>query len=183
MLKTFFPRLPLFLLVILAAVAASTPSGSDWPDWRGPGRDGVSQEKNLPVKWSPQGENLAWRVPYGGRSTPVVLGNRVYLQNTVGKGETLQERVMCFDADSGKKLWEYSFNVYLSDVPPHRVGWASPVGDPGSGNIYVYGVGGNPCSHRPTGASCCGSDRLARTLAWLPRTADARYRLSSKGTW
>ena len=33
---------------------------------------------------------------------------------------------MCFDADTGKLLWEYRFNVYLSDVPPHRVGWASP---------------------------------------------------------
>ncbi|MBA3442717.1 MAG: PQQ-like beta-propeller repeat protein, partial [Pyrinomonadaceae bacterium] len=34
------------------------------------------------------------------------------------------------------------FNVYLSDVPPHRIGWASPVGDPASGNIYVFGGGG-----------------------------------------
>jgi len=49
---------------------------------------------------------------------------------------------MCFNADTGKLLWEHRFNVYLSDVPPHRVGWASPVGDPATGNIYVFGVGG-----------------------------------------
>ena len=115
----------------------------DWAEWRGPNRDGVSTEKNLPVKWSPTGDNLAWRAPYGGRSAPIVMGDRVYLQNSAGKGETLQERLMCFNADTGKLLWEHRFNVYLSDVPPHRVGWASPVGDPATGNVYVFGVGGN----------------------------------------
>ena len=116
---------------------------SDWAEWRGPNRDGISSEKNLPVKWSPTGENLAWRAPYGGRSAPIVMGDRVYLQNVAGKGETEQERVMCFNADTGKLLWEHKFNVYLSDVPPHRVGWASPAGDPSTGNVYVLGVGGS----------------------------------------
>ena len=124
-------------------LALSLLALGDWAEWRGPNRDGISTEKNLPVKWSPGGENLAWRAPYGGRSAPIVMGDRVYLQNTADKGETLQERVMCFNADTGKLLWEHRFNVYLSDVPPHRVGWASPVGDPATGNIYVFGVGGN----------------------------------------
>ncbi|HJT66072.1 MAG TPA: PQQ-binding-like beta-propeller repeat protein [Pyrinomonadaceae bacterium] len=115
----------------------------DWAEWRGPARDGISNEKNLPEKWSPTGENLAWKVPYGGRSAPIVMGDRVYLQNTAGQGETEQERLMCFNADTGKLLWEHRFNVYLSDVPPHRVGWASPVGDPATGNVYAFGVGGN----------------------------------------
>lgn len=117
-------------------------SASDWAEWRGPARDGISLEKNLPTKWSPAGENLAWKAPYGGRSTPIVMGDRVYLQNTAGKGDTLQERVMSFNADTGKLLWEHRFNIYLSDVPPHRVGWASPVGDPSTGNVYAFGVGG-----------------------------------------
>ena len=124
-------------------LAFSLVAMSDWAEWRGPARDGVSTEKNLPVKWSPAGDNLAWRAPYGGRSAPIVMGDRVYLQNTAGKGETLQERVMSFDADTGKLLWEHRFNIYLSDVPPHRVGWASPVGDPSTGNIYVFSVGGS----------------------------------------
>jgi outer membrane protein assembly factor BamB len=124
-------------------LALSIFAFSDWAEWRGPNRDGISTEKNLPVKWSPTGDNLAWRAPYGGRSAPIVMGDRVYLQNIAGKGETEQERVMCFNADTGKLLWEHKFNVYLSDVPPHRVGWASPVGDPSTGNIYVFGVGGS----------------------------------------
>jgi len=124
-------------------LAFSVAFANDWAEWRGPARDGISTEKNLPEKWSPNGENLAWKAPYGGRSAPIVMGDRVYLQNTAGQGETLQERVMCFNADTGKMLWEHRFNVYLSDVPPHRVGWASPVGDPSTGNVYVFGVGGN----------------------------------------
>jgi len=124
-------------------LALSIFAFSDWAEWRGPARDGISNEKNLPVKWSPTGENLAWRAPYGGRSAPIVMGDRVYLQNTAGKGELEQERIMCFNADTGKLLWEHKFNVFLSDVPPHRVGWASPAGDPTTGNVYVLGVGGS----------------------------------------
>ena len=130
----------LFVPVIFAAPAAL--SVGDWPDWRGPNRDGVSREKNLPEKWSLSGQNLAWKAPYGGRSAPIVLGDHLYLQNTAGKGETEQERVMCFNADTGKLLWEHRFNIYQSDVPAHRVGWASPAADPATGNVYVFGVNG-----------------------------------------
>jgi len=119
------------------------PVTGDWAEWRGPARDGVSLEKNLPVRWSPSGDNLAWKAPYGGRSAPIVMGDRIFMQNSVGKGETLQERVVALNADTGKLLWEHRFNVYLSDVPPHRLGWASPVGDPVTGNVYVLGGGGN----------------------------------------
>ena len=121
-------------------LAQQVGSVGDWPDWRGPDRDGISREKGLPDKWSLSGQNLAWKAPYGGRSTPVVLGDHLYLQNTAGKGETEQERVMCFNADTGKMLWEYKFNLFQSDVPPHRVGWASPAADPETGNVYVFGV-------------------------------------------
>ena len=124
-------------------LAVSVVAASDWAEWRGPNRDGISMEKNLPTKWSPSGDNLLWKAPYGGRSGPIVVGDHVYLQNSAGTGENLQERVMCFNADTGKLLWEHRFNVYLSDVPPHRVGWASPVGDPSTGNVYAFGVGGN----------------------------------------
>ena len=44
---------------------------------------------------------------------------------------------MALDADTGKVVWEYKFNIFQSDVPPHRVGWASPAADPETGNIYA----------------------------------------------
>jgi len=138
MVQRFF----IILLLCFAPLSPAQQIGSvgDWPDWRGSDRDGSSREKGLPEKWSLSGQSLAWKAPYGGRSTPVVLGDHLYLQNTAGKGETEQERVLCLDADSGKLIWEYKFNVYQSDVPAHRVGWASPTVDPETGNVYVFGV-------------------------------------------
>ena len=112
----------------------------DWPDWRGPDRDGTSKEKNLPEKWSLAGENLAWKATYGGRSTPVVLGDHLYLENTAGARETEQERILCLNADTGKLLWEYKVNLFQSDVPAHRVAWASPAADPETGNVYMFAV-------------------------------------------
>ena len=135
-------RLSFCLAFALALPAAALLSGSDWPEWRGPARTGVSTETSLPEKWSPEGDNLAWKIPYGGRSAPVVFGDRLYLQNTSGSGEMMQERLMCFNADTGKLLWEHRYNLFTSDVPPHRIAWASPAVDPASGNVYAFSGNG-----------------------------------------
>ena len=113
----------------------------DWPEARGPNRDGISAETGLPDKWALNGQNFLWRVPFGGRSAPIVMGNRVYVQNPAEHGATLQERVMALDADTGKVVWEYRFNIFQSDVPPHRIGWASPAADPETGNIFALSGG------------------------------------------
>ena len=113
----------------------------DWPEMRGPARTGVSTETGLPEKWAVNGENFLWRAPYGGRSAPIVMGDRVYVQNPSGRGADLQERVMSLDANTGKVLWEYKFNLFQSDAPSHRVGWASPAADPETGNVYALSVG------------------------------------------
>src|SRR5262245_12545398 len=133
---------------LVASAQQSTPPAAprgvavgDWPEARGPNRDGISKETGLPEKFALNGQNFLWRVPYGGRSAPIVMGNRVYVQNPSGRGPDLQERVMALDADTGKVVWEYKFNIFQSDVPPHRVGWASPAADPETGNIYAFGVG------------------------------------------
>ena len=128
------------LILTSAALAQQTGAVGDWPDWRGPDRNGFSREKGLPEKWSLDGQGLAWKAAYGGRSTPVVLGDHLYLENTAGGRETEQERLLCLNADTGKLLWEYRFNLYQSDVPAHRVGCASPVADPETGNVYTFGV-------------------------------------------
>lgn len=137
-------RIVWMCLLALAIPVASMPSmAADWPDWRGPARDGISVERGLPERWSPEGENLAWKAPYGGRSAPVVYGGHLYLECPVGKGESLQERLLCLNADSGKFLWEHRVNLYHSDVPPHRVAWASPTVDPETGNVFMFTVAGN----------------------------------------
>ncbi len=141
--------LSLSLFLVFATISdnrssAQSPSraksGSDWADWRGPTRDGHSYEKGLPEKWSKQGENLLWKAPYGGRSAPIVMNGRVFMFNSAGEGETMQERVLAFDAETGKKVWEHRFNVYSTDVPPRRIAWSSPAGDPVTGNVYAFGA-------------------------------------------
>jgi outer membrane protein assembly factor BamB len=140
-------------LILCATVILSASAGlsDDWHDWRGPARDGRSLETDLPSSWSPAGENLAWKAPFGGRSAPIVVGNRLYLQNGAGAGADLQERLQCIDVDTGKLLWERRVNLYMSDVPPHRVAWASPVADPETGNVYMFTVAGTLTGLTPEG--------------------------------
>ena len=143
MLNTIISKSLALVLVTLWLVSFQRPalkSGSDWPDWRGPQRNGVSLEKGFPEKWSPKGENLVWKVPYGGRSAPIVMGDRVFVFNSAGEGETMQERLLCLDANTGKVIWERRSNVYESDVPIRRIAWSSPVGDPSTGNVYTFGA-------------------------------------------
>jgi outer membrane protein assembly factor BamB len=146
------------VLALMLGVSAVLPAQGprrvpigDWPEARGPQRDGRSAETGLVNSWKLNGENFLWRVPYGGRSAPVVRGNRVYVQNPSGRGTALQERVMALDADSGKLVWEYKFNIFQSDVPAHRVGWASPAIDPETGNIYALSGGAEAIGLSPDG--------------------------------
>jgi outer membrane protein assembly factor BamB len=143
MLKKLIPALVVSLMFAVPSRAQGPRQVAlgDWPEARGPNRDGISLETGLPDSWDLKSGTLLWRVPYGGRSTPIVMGNRVFVQNPSGRGAALQERVMALDTESGKVVWEYKFNIFQSDVPPHRVGWASPAGDPETGNVYALGVG------------------------------------------
>jgi hypothetical protein len=115
-------------LAAAAAIAGATAvlGAADWPEWRGPTRDGRSTETGLPASWSPRGENLAWRIPIGARSAPVAFRDRLYvLTVTEGDVAKTQERLVAIDANSGKVLWDRRFSIYLSDVPHHRSAWAS----------------------------------------------------------
>ena len=141
----FRPLLHRVSLFLLSLVLACAPvHAADWPSWRGVNGDGVSPETGLPSQWSASGENLLWKSDIGTRSTPIVLDNRVCV-HTLAEPETVtrwQEQIACLDADTGKMVFEYRFNVYQTDIPHHRVGWASLVGDPATGNIYALGVEG-----------------------------------------
>jgi outer membrane protein assembly factor BamB len=66
----------------------------------------------------------------------------VYVIGRAGEGLMRQEQVACFDAQTGKMVWEQRFNVFQTTVPFNRVGWASLAGDPETGNVYASGVGG-----------------------------------------
>jgi outer membrane protein assembly factor BamB len=77
------------LSTIAAVVVALTCSlaAADWPQWRGPHASGVTDEKDLPIRWSP-GENIAWKARLGGLgvSTPIVSGDRIFVTSQIGSG-------------------------------------------------------------------------------------------------
>ncbi len=77
----------------------------NWPEFRGPDRQGSSAEKNLPLKWS-QKENICWKaaIPGDSWSTPIVWGDRVFLTTATDKGESC--RIVSLDAGTGKVLWD-----------------------------------------------------------------------------
>jgi outer membrane protein assembly factor BamB len=132
-------------MAVSAGLVACADAG-DWVHWRGPEQTGVSREKDLPEKWSltpaAPGSNLVWRVPVGGRTTPIIMNGRVYVIAPVGEDVHEQERVVCLDDKDGKVVWEHRFNVFHTDIVSARVGWTNVAGDPETGNVYAHGVQG-----------------------------------------
>ena len=128
---------PIAALLVLASAVAR---GGDWPSWRGPSQDGVSLEKGLPDST----KQLLWQAHYGGRSAPAIFGGRVFGIDLAGEGVMEQDRVFALDLASGKTVWEYGFNVFHTDVPDTRVGWA---------NVAVDAETGQPLWHFNTGQS------------------------------
>lgn len=129
-------------LGLLACMLGAPVRANDWPFWRGPEQSGATRENAPVTDWSPTGKNLLWKNDIGGRTTPIVMNGRVFSIGPVGSGENLQERVVCVDAESGKVIWEYRFNVFHTDMVENRVGWTALVGDPETGNVYAHGTGG-----------------------------------------
>jgi outer membrane protein assembly factor BamB len=139
----------LYVAVCGAAVAAEPAIDPlDWPTWRGPEQNGISREKNIIVEWDPAAEgsegNVLWRNrELGGISTPIVMRGKLYTIVRSEPGTTREgEKVVCVDAATGKKIWESVNNVYLSDVPAERIGWANCAGDPTTGRVYAFGACG-----------------------------------------
>jgi outer membrane protein assembly factor BamB len=96
-------------LWLLAALAVGTFSlaarAADWPQWRGPQRDGISHETGLLKEWPKEGPKLLWQLPDigDGYSTPAVVGDRLYLLSNKGMDN---EFVQALDIKDGKQIWE-----------------------------------------------------------------------------
>ena len=88
----------------------------DWPSWRGPELNGISRETGLIDRWDYEGgSNTLWKnEELGGISTPIVLGGKLYTIVRDQPGTPREgEKVICVNAETGKKIWESKFNVYL----------------------------------------------------------------------
>jgi outer membrane protein assembly factor BamB len=88
----------------------------NWPQFRGPTGQGLSVEKNLPLKWSAS-ENVAWKTAIPGESwsSPIVWGDRVFVTTATDNGESC--RVLALDRKSGTILWN---KEVFKQVPRHK---------------------------------------------------------------
>jgi len=95
--------------VCLLCCASSFLAADDWPQWRGPGRDGVWKETGLLEKLPTPRVPTEWRAKissgYGG---PTVAAGRVYVTDRLAQPRQV-ERVLCFDAATGKPLWTHAY--------------------------------------------------------------------------
>lgn len=119
-------------VVALLFVAFVVARADNWPQWRGPNLNGVSNEKNLPVKWTVE-ENVAWKVPMPGYSgsTPIIWRDRIFLN--VADGDNLF--LWCLNKSNGEVLWKKPLGSGNVKMRKQNMSSPSPVTDGRS--VYV----------------------------------------------
>jgi outer membrane protein assembly factor BamB len=153
-----------FILILSFVLFTSLAFGGNWPQWRGEGQ-GISTEKNLPTEWSTT-KNIKWKVSVegSGHSSPIVWGKYVFLTTAIqgeviagAKGPMRVEdygpsgihpdgvgadrkhtlKVLCYDRDTGKLLWEKTaYEGQVFDYRHRRNTYAS--GTPATDGKYVF---------------------------------------------
>jgi outer membrane protein assembly factor BamB len=110
----------------------------DWPQFRGPGGTAVSEETELPVRWS-QTENIRWKADLPGRglSSPVIAAGKVYVTACTGFQQT-RLHVLCYEAATGKKLWERQFRATGNTMCNDKTSMAAPT--PVTDGDHVYAL-------------------------------------------
>jgi outer membrane protein assembly factor BamB len=127
-------------LVSLAALIFSLPLAADWPQWRGPNRDGVTRDFVAPTTW-PATLKETWKVTVGeGHSSPVTSEGRIYVLARQGEDEV----VLCIDAPTGKQLWRATYPVAYTMNPAATGHGKGPKSTPvvSGGKLFTFGING-----------------------------------------
>jgi outer membrane protein assembly factor BamB len=125
-------------------------AGSHWPQFRGPGGQGISNARNVPLNWS-NSSNIVWRaeIPGSGWSSPVLRVGRLYVTTAVMAAEKGNPslRALCLDANSGKILWNTEVFVHIGSTNIHnKNSHASPTPVVEDDRLYVhFGHQGTAC--------------------------------------
>ncbi len=140
-----------FCFLAISFPETARMAASDWPQWRGPARDGISADRGLLKEWPKEGPKLLWQVNDigDGYSTPAVVGKRIYVMSNRGLEN---EFVQALSTDDGKVIWTTRVgNVgNPNQNPPYPKARSTPTVD---GNfIYALGSDGDlACLDAKTG--------------------------------
>lgn len=129
-----------FVALLIVSLILTTAATADWPQWRGPLRDGVISNFVEPKAWPGQ-LTLKWKVPVGlGHSSPLLVANRIYLHTR----QEEREVVRCLDFVSGKTLWEHGYTVAYTMNPAATGHGKGPKSTPivHEGKVYTFGITG-----------------------------------------
>ncbi len=141
--KATLPRTrgPAACLIAACLLASTSPApGGDWPQWRGPERDGRAPGFQAPAAW-PDSLRREWRAEVGeGHAGPVVVGDRVYVHARLDDLETLS----CLSLSSGEVLWRRTNPAPYEMHPAARGHGKGPKSTPAAagGRVFTLGITG-----------------------------------------
>ena len=126
-------------LAILAGLTAPAPvaAGQDWPQWRGPNRDGAVTSFSEPASW-PEGLTEHWTVEVGlGYATPLLVGERIYMYTRQNEDEVM----IALDARSGEIIWRTSYPAPFDMSPATERHRGGPKSTPtfADGRLFTLG--------------------------------------------
>lgn len=145
--------------VALSRVASLAAHAADWPAFRGPHGDGITEETGFPLEWSTE-KNVRWKLklPNRGNESPIVSNGRVFVTSATEKGT--ERRLHCVDRKTGDLLWTKTVSVE-GDEPTHQTnpfGAATPAATGervvvwhGSAGLYCYDFDGKQLWKRDLG--------------------------------
>ena len=137
---------------LLAVHLTAARAADEWPQFRGPGGQGLSDAAGLPLTWS-ETENVLWKtaLPGVGHSSPVFSGNRVWLTTSPDNGKT--RHVLCLDLQTGAITRDIPLFTCDAPEPCHKMNsYATPTPVLEDGRVYVtFGAAGTACLDAETG--------------------------------
>ena len=160
-------RARVLLTLVLVGLASTLVVAGNWPQWRGPGGQGVSPERDLPTTWSAE-TNIDWKTPLPGygQSQPIVWGNRIFLTadveggpapaghqapvhlmegepwvhpDSVGADRRHTFKVLALDLETGAPIWEQTaYEGPVFDNVHRRGSYAAPTMATDGALVYAY---------------------------------------------
>ena len=183
-----------FMILFAACLGGGTCAlAADWPEFRGPGELGIAKDQHVPVTWSAD-QNVKWKteLPGPGTSSPIIIGNRIFLtcyggyavdrkaKGQAGDMANLKRQLLCVDRARGKVLWTRELAAVLPEaklqtyLDLHGYASSTPVSDGkavyvffGKSGVFAFDLDGQELWHTTVGKGTSG---------WGSATSPALYK-------